>query len=151
MTAILHSSGSHSTRQSAEPMRVPFSLSTAPNLVHALGSFAEPELPPQVSLAIPELWSFDQEELNDNPVFNELCPMPLIGALLLDRQLITRAQLDICLLLQAQTHPNLPIGQILILKGYISQTALDHALSIQAEIRSTLNDKISQVGPTSFT
>jgi hypothetical protein len=158
MTATLHRAGSRSTRHSAERERgpsVPASASTYthPNTVLPQGSFetpnslGKPELMADTCLAIPELSSFDQEELNNNPVFNELCSMPLIGALLLDRQLITRAQLDICLLLQAQTYPHLPIGQILIHKGYISQAALDHTLGLQAEIRASLNDVISRVEP----
>src|SRR5215207_2433369 len=116
MTSTLHQTGSRSTRSSNEPRPAPFA--TAPRATHphpkaALppglfttpSNFAAPDLPTDIPLAIPELWSFDQDELNNNPVFNELCPMPLIGALLLDRHLITRAQLDTCLLLQSHTYP----------------------------------------------
>src|SRR3954452_20595488 len=128
MTATLQSS-SYPTRQPAALGRTPFSLApTSHSPRHDLAlpawlfstpsSFTELELPTAVLLAIPELGSFDQDELNDNPVFNELCAMPLIGALLLDRRLITREQLDACLLLQAQTHPDLPIGQILVRGGH---------------------------------
>ena len=151
MTAILQQPGSRSSNQSAKPMRAPFPpVSTPahshhnalvpPSLFTTPSSFAEPELPTYMPVAIPELWSFDQEELNDNPVLNELCPIPLIGGLLLARQLITREQLDACLLLQAQAYPELPIGQILVRNGYISQMALDHTLGIQADMRSSLNE-----------
>jgi hypothetical protein len=161
MTSTLHQTGSRSTRSSNRPR--PASFATAPRATHphpkaALppelpttpGNSAAPELATDLPLAIPELWSFDQDELNDNPVFDELCPIPLIGALLLDRHLITRAQLDTCLLLQTHTYPDLPIGQILLHKQYISQAALDHVLGIQAEIRSALNEIISRVEPQSF-
>jgi len=151
MTAILHPFDSRSTRQSNDLKRAPFPPASTPAHTHrnaalppglfdAPSSFAAPELPTGMPLAIPELWSFDQEELNGNPVLNEQSPIPLIGGLLLARQLITRAQLDACLLLQAQAHPDLPIGQILVRSGYISQAALDRALGIQADMRSSLDD-----------
>src|SRR5215212_6451308 len=75
----------------------------------ASGSFAELELPTPLLLAIPELGAFDQDELNDNPILNELYPIPLIGGLLIARRLITREQLDACLLQQSQMHPAPPI------------------------------------------
>jgi hypothetical protein len=151
MTSTLHHSGSRSTRQTNELKQAPFSpaptpantLSSAampPGLSNLPSRFAAPELPKDMPLAIPELWSFDQDELNDNPVLNEVCPIPLIGALLLARQLITREQLDAGLHLQAQTYPALPIGQILVQSGYISQAALDRTLGIQANMRSSLDD-----------
>src|SRR5690349_17888335 len=128
MTAILQQPGSRSSSQSAKPVRAPFPPVPTPAHPHQnailppslfTSNFAEPEQPKQAPPAIPELWSFDQEELNDNPVLNELSPIPLIGGLLLARQLITRDQLDTCLLLQKQVYPDLPIGQILVRNGYI--------------------------------
>jgi hypothetical protein len=103
-------------------------------------------------LAIPELNSFDQTELNDNPVLNEKQPVPLIGALLMAEHLITREQLNACLLIQMQDHPNLPIGQILVRCGYISQAALDAALGIQNDMKSTMIDTIeSRATPADMT
>jgi hypothetical protein len=150
MTATLQP-GSGLTKQSAELGRVPFlpastpartrpDTAKPPGLCDASGGLAELGLPTRMLLAIPELGSFDQEELNDNPVLNELYPVPLIGALLLARRLITREQLDACLLLQAQSHADLPIGQILVQHGYISQVALDRTLGIQSDMRSSLED-----------
>ena len=150
MTAPLHPR-SLSTRQSTEPGRAPFSSTPLPSRPHfstllppglsiPASSTAEPDLQTNRPLAIPELWSFDQEELNDNPVLNEACPIPLIGGLLIARKLITREQLDTCLQLQARTYPDLPIGQLLVQHGYLSQAALDQTLGIQAGMRSALDD-----------
>ena len=86
-------------------------------------------------LVIPELASFDQNELNDNPVLNQHPPVSLVGALLISEGLITREQLSACVLLQSQDHPDLPIGQILVRCGYISQQALDQALRRQESDR----------------
>jgi hypothetical protein len=99
----------------------------------------------KTGLAIPELESFDQEELNDNPVLNHQS-VPLVGALLIAERLITQEQLNACLLLQAQDHPDLAIGQILVRCGYISQQALDLALGIQAELKASLVDTIEAQG-----
>lgn len=97
-------------------------------------------------LAIPELNEFDQDELNASPVFNERRALPLVGALLVDEGLITRGQLDACLLLQAQDHPDLPIGQILVRCGYITESALNLALGLQAEMKSSLINTIEAHG-----
>lgn len=104
---------------------------------------AEDNLAPSGSmLAIPELASFDQNELNDNPVLNQHQPVSLVGALLISEGLITREQLNACMLLQAQDHPDLPIGQILVRCGYIPQQALDQALGVQADMKSSLVNTI---------
>ena len=148
MTAALRLS-SRPTRHPAELGSVPFppaSTQARPNTAlpvspfDSSGSFAELELPTPLLLAIPELGAFDQDELNDNPILNELCPIPLIGGLLIARRLITRDQLDACLLQQSQMHPAPPLGQILVRNGYITQAALDHTLGIQADLRSTLEE-----------
>jgi hypothetical protein len=148
MTATLRLN-SRSARQPTELVGAPFPPAPAhtrpntalpPSPFDASGSFAELELPAPLLLAIPELGAFDQDELNDNPILNELCPIPLIGGLLIARRLITREQLDACLLLQSRMHPAPPIGQILVRNGYITQAALDQTLGIQAGLRSTLED-----------
>lgn len=141
----------HSTRPCVDLEGAPFPPVSTParknpdvaapsSLFRAPANIIELELPTPKLLAIPELEAFDQEELNDNPVFNDMCPIPLIGALLLDRRLITREQLDASLIVQAQMHPAPPIGQILVRRGYISQDALDRTLGIQAEMRAALEE-----------
>jgi len=113
----------------------------------ALRADLDDENPPYQTarLAIPELESFDQEELNDNPVLNHR-PVPLVGALLIAEGLITQEQLNACLLVQSQDHPDQPIGQILVRCGYISQAALDLALGIQSEMKSSMVDTIESQG-----
>jgi putative methionine-R-sulfoxide reductase with GAF domain len=107
----------------------------------------EESLPSQNTfLAIPELDPFDQKDLNTNPVLNEAPPVPLVGALLVAEGRITREQLNVCLLLQAQDYPTLPIGQILVRSGYISDAALDRALGIQSEMKSSLVETIESQG-----
>jgi putative methionine-R-sulfoxide reductase with GAF domain len=92
--------------------------------------------------AIPELENFDQDELNSNPILNTPKPVPLIGALLIDEGWITREQLNACLLLQEQDHPDMPIGQILIHCGYIEPEMLDRVLEVQQDLKSSLVDRI---------
>src|SRR5262245_3415223 len=113
----------------------------------ALRADLDEERPPayKTGLVIPELESFDQEELNENPVLNHQS-VPLVCALLIAERLITQEQLNACLLLQSQDHPDLPIGQILVRCGYISQQALDLALGIQVELKSSLVDTIEAQG-----
>jgi putative methionine-R-sulfoxide reductase with GAF domain len=106
----------------------------------------EPAFSHNTLLAIPELESFDQEELNVNPVLNQRQSVPLVGALLMAEGLITQEQLNACLLLQLQDHPDQPIGQILVRCGYISQQALDLALGIQVELKSSLVNSIEAQG-----
>lgn len=91
---------------------------------------------------IPELDDFDQHEFSTNPVLNASRPVPLIGALLIAEGLITQEQLNACLLLQEQDHPDKTIGQILLQSGYISQTMLDHVVGLQHELTSSLVDLI---------
>lgn len=106
----------------------------------------EDESPRSLRLAVPELTEFDQAELNENPVLNCQPQVPLVGALLISEGLITQEQLNACLLLQAQDHPDLPIGQILVRCGYISQLALDQALGIQSDLKSSLVASIESQG-----
>jgi putative methionine-R-sulfoxide reductase with GAF domain len=107
---------------------------------------SEDDAPRSLRLAIPELNDFDQAELNENPVLNCQPPVPLVGALLIAEGLITQEQLNACLLLQAQDHPDLPIGQILVRCGYISQAALDQALGVQSDLKSSLVASIESQG-----
>ena len=97
-------------------------------------------------MAIPELDAFDPADLNTNPVLNEAPPVPLVGALLVAEGRITREQLNACLLIQAQDHPELPIGQILVRCGYITEVALELALGIQSDMKSSLVQTIEAHG-----
>jgi putative methionine-R-sulfoxide reductase with GAF domain len=106
-------------------------------------------MPTNVRLAIPELEQFNPEELDNNPTLQPHQPVPLIGALLIDAGLITREQLNACLLLQAQDDPDTPIGQILLRCGYISAAELDRALSLQQELKASILDTIDARAPAS--
>jgi putative methionine-R-sulfoxide reductase with GAF domain len=88
--------------------------------------------------AIPEMDTFDQDELNNNPILNAAKPLPLIGALLVSEGLITREQLNASLLVQEQDHPNMPIGELLVRTGYIAQDALDTVLGAQRELKQSV-------------
>src|SRR5215211_2559661 len=88
-----HRSGRASTlaTPSLAPNSLPASATVAPkaSMWQALRANPDDENPPYhtARLAIPELESFDQEELNDNPVLNHR-PVPLVGALLIAEGLI---------------------------------------------------------------
>jgi putative methionine-R-sulfoxide reductase with GAF domain len=94
----------------------------------------------KVSVEVPELADFDQDEINNNPIFQAPARVPPIGALLVEKGLITREQIDACLLVQAQDHPDMQLGQILVYCGYISERALEQALDIQTDLKATAND-----------
>lgn len=64
--------------------------------------------------------------------------IPLIGALLIEEGLITLEQLQVCMVLQSENYLGIPIGQILVNCGYISQNDLSHILILQSEIRSSI-------------
>jgi putative methionine-R-sulfoxide reductase with GAF domain len=104
-------------------------------------------MPASAFLNIPELDSFDHQEIDANPVLNTHEPVPLIGALLIAEGLITREQLNACLLLQAQDYPGVPLGQILLRCGYISASALDRALDAQRDLKASLLDRLEEQTP----
>jgi putative methionine-R-sulfoxide reductase with GAF domain len=88
---------------------------------------------------------FDHTEIDTNTVLNAGGDtssvdgaMPLLGALLVAEGLITREQLKACLLLQSQDHPGVQLGQIVLRSGYITESALDRAVEIQRELKSSL-------------
>lgn len=56
---------------------------------------------------------------------------PLIGALFVASGLITQEQLEECLRLQADQHPDLPLGQILLRYGYVTAEDLVRLLALQ--------------------
>src|SRR5690242_19920630 len=118
MTAIFPSDPHRNGRVAAHaskplaPNSLPASADVATKTTtwQALRANLDDECPPSHTsgLAIPELESFDQEELNDNPVLNHRPAVPLVGALLIAEGLITQEQLNACLLLQSQDHPDQP-------------------------------------------
>ena len=93
----------------------------------------------KLRMNIPEL-----AEIDDTIASIPHKPVPLIGALLVAEGLITQAQLNACLSLQAQDHPGTPLGQILLRRGYISQDALDYILDLQSELKSSLLNSIEE-------
>lgn len=74
-------------------------------------------------------------------------PVPLLGALLTAEGLITPEQLEACLLLQRQDHPNLPLGEIILRCGYITRGDLERALERQNELRRSLIATVDAHGP----
>jgi hypothetical protein len=103
-----------------------------------------------IASSIPEMSLFDQNELDTNPVLNAhtvpstipaaptLDTVPLLGALLVADGLITHKQLTACLKLQNQGVPNVPLGQILLCCGYITEQALAQALELQRDLKLAL-------------
>lgn len=85
-----------------------------------------------------ELARFDPAELPNDQVVNTSKHIPLIGALLISEGLITREQLNASLLIQAQDHPDMPVGEILVRCGYVSAAALDRMLALQHDMKSSL-------------
>jgi putative methionine-R-sulfoxide reductase with GAF domain len=92
---------------------------------------------------------FDQDEIDQNPVLNiaqdaqdiDDAP-PLIGALLVAEGMVTREQLKASLLVQAQDHPGIPLGQIMLGCGYIDERALDRVIELQRDLKSSLLHRI---------
>lgn len=152
MTATVPTDPHHAGRLSALPGNSPVlssvpsgaAIASKPTTWRSLRPDFDEDLPPgqQKRLAIPELESFDQDELNHNPILNHHDSVPLVGALLMAQGLITQEQIRACLLVQMQDHPDLAIGEILVRCGYISQQALDTALGVQNELKSSLVESI---------
>jgi hypothetical protein len=93
--------------------------------------------------AIPEMEHFDHDEIDMNPLFNAdrkrqhlTHALPLIGALCVAEGLVTPAQIEACLNIQAKHHSGLPLGQILIRFGYIMESELERVLEMQRELKS---------------
>jgi hypothetical protein len=64
--------------------------------------------------------------------------MPLIGALFVTEGLISQAQLETCLALQAQHYPATPIGQILLQQGYVAEAEVARMVARQRALRRKL-------------
>jgi hypothetical protein len=64
-----------------------------------------------------------------------LASIPLLGALCVAAGLVSQDDLDTCLALQHQTDEGTPIGQILLLHGYLSAHDLARMVAQQQHIR----------------
>jgi putative methionine-R-sulfoxide reductase with GAF domain len=73
-------------------------------------------------------------------------PVSLLGALLVSEGLLTHAQLIACLMIQKEEATDLPLGQITVRCGYVSENDLNRVLLLQQEIRSMLMDEIDAHG-----
>jgi hypothetical protein len=73
-----------------------------------------------------------------------LANIPLLGALCVAAGLISQAQLEDCLQLQQTTYHGTPIGQILVLHGYLSQPDLARMVAQQQAFRRTFCHAIEQ-------
>ncbi|MDZ4717367.1 MAG: GAF domain-containing protein [Roseiflexaceae bacterium] len=69
-------------------------------------------------------------------------PVSLLGALLVSEGLLTHAQLIACLMIQKEEAAHLPLGQITVHCGYVSQEDLDRVLLLQQEVRTLIMDEI---------
>ncbi len=68
-----------------------------------------------------------------------LSSVPLLGALCVAAGLVSQENIAQCLTLQHSHYPGTPIGQILVLKGYFSQTDLARMVAQQQSFRRTLS------------
>jgi hypothetical protein len=73
-----------------------------------------------------------------------LANIPLLGALCVAAGLVSQGQLEQCLQLQQTTYHGTPIGQILVLHGYISQPDLARMVAQQQAFRRTFCQAIEQ-------
>jgi GAF domain-containing protein len=76
--------------------------------------------------------------------------MPLIGALFVTEGLVTQEQLEACLLLQAQDHPDAPLGQIMLRCGYITEADLSRTLGLQRDLKTSIIDTIDARVPVTI-
>ena len=75
-----------------------------------------------------------------------LANIPLLGALCVAAGLVSEVQLEACLQLQKTTYHGTPIGQILVLQGYLSQPDLARMVAQQQSFRRTVCRAIEQTG-----
>jgi hypothetical protein len=64
-----------------------------------------------------------------------LSAVPLLGALCVTAGLVTHEDVEQCFELQHTIYPGTPIGQILVLKGYLSQLELARMVAQQLNFR----------------
>jgi len=79
-----------------------------------------------------------------------LSRVPLLGALCVAAGLVAQADVEVCLALQLTIYPGTPVGQILVLKGYLTQLELARMVAQQQSFRRTfcvtLEDAFAQPG-----
>jgi hypothetical protein len=77
-----------------------------------------------------------------------LSNVPLLGALCVTAGLVTHEDVEHCYELQHTIYPGTPIGQILVLKGYITQHDLARMVAQQLNFRrafcATLDTSLTQ-------
>jgi hypothetical protein len=77
-----------------------------------------------------------------------LFTVPLLGALCVTAGLVTHGDVEHCFALQRTTYPGTPIGQILVLKGYLTQLELARMVAQQQNFRrmfcATLETSLAQ-------
>jgi hypothetical protein len=73
-----------------------------------------------------------------------LANIPLLGALCVAAGLVSQSQLEECLQLQQTTYHGTPIGQILVLHGYIAQPDLARMVAQQQAFRRSFCQAIEQ-------
>lgn len=73
-----------------------------------------------------------------------LSGVPLLGALCVTAGLVSSAEIEHCLHLQRTTYPGTPIGQILVLEGYLSQPDLARMVAQQQAFRRSFCLAIDQ-------
>jgi hypothetical protein len=61
--------------------------------------------------------------------------VPLLGALCVSAGLVTHADVEHCFELQRTIYPGTPIGQIMVLQGYLSQSDLARMVAQQLNFR----------------
>jgi hypothetical protein len=73
-----------------------------------------------------------------------LSSVPLLGALCVAAGLVAQADVETCFRLQKTNYPGTPIGQILVLKGYLTQLELARMVAQQQSFRRTFCVTIDQ-------
>jgi hypothetical protein len=77
-----------------------------------------------------------------------LSRVPLLGALCVTAGLVTHEDVEHCFELQRTIYPGTPIGQILVLKGYLTQPELARMVARQLNFRqafcATLDTSLAQ-------
>jgi hypothetical protein len=79
-----------------------------------------------------------------------LSSVPLLGALCVAAGLVTHEEAEECFALQHTSYPGTPIGQILVIKGYLTQLELARMVAQQQNFRrvfcTTLDNQLAQAG-----
>jgi hypothetical protein len=77
-----------------------------------------------------------------------LSRVPLLGALCVAADLVSQEAIEECFRLQQTSYPGTPIGQILVVKGYLTQLELARMVAQQQHFRrlfcTTLDNRLGQ-------